>query len=109
MPRLLAAVVAGREVTPDMIAEGRLWRDVGTPEARKLVEEDARPLVVDVRLSGERRSELAGEARTTLIYCAGGGRSAAACEFLASEGFEGLLNLEGGFSAWTGSVERSGA
>jgi rhodanese-related sulfurtransferase len=44
-----------------------------------------------------------------LIYCAGGGRSAAACEFLASKGYTNLHNLEGGFGAWQGPRARPSA
>ena len=53
-----------------------------------------------------RRAEIARDDRTKLVYCAGGGRSAAACEFLSSQGWTNLLNLEGGFQSWTGPVER---
>jgi rhodanese-related sulfurtransferase len=41
-----------------------------------------------------------------LVYCAGGGRSAAACEFLSRSGFENVFNLEGGFMSWSGPTAR---
>ena len=49
-----------------------------------------------------RRSELPRDGRKTLVYCAGGGRSAVACEYLSREGYGELYNLEGGFTSWSG-------
>lgn len=37
---------------------------------------------------------------TTVIYCQSGGRSAQACGFLATKGFQDLHNLQGGILAW---------
>lgn len=39
-----------------------------------------------------------------LVYCHVGARSAAVCEFLASQGRTELYNLEGGISSWTGEI-----
>lgn len=38
-----------------------------------------------------------------VIYCHSGARSAQACQFLASQGFERLYNLDGGVMYWAGS------
>lgn len=122
--RLLVEVAAGRAPTAEMIMEGRLWRDVDAAEGKRLFEARAARLL-DVRTPSEvamgkipgalhiplddlehRRSELPRDGKTTLIYCAGGGRSAAACDYLAREGWTSLLNLEGGIQSWTGPVER---
>ncbi|MGC8742788.1 MAG: rhodanese-like domain-containing protein [Verrucomicrobiia bacterium] len=35
-----------------------------------------------------------------LVYCASGGRSAAACKQMSRMGFKNCYNLKGGFSAW---------
>lgn len=35
-----------------------------------------------------------------VIYCQSGGRSAQACGFLASQGYEKLHNLQGGIMSW---------
>ena len=35
-----------------------------------------------------------------LVNCLSGGRSASACDFLASNGFSDVTNLRGGISAW---------
>ncbi len=39
------------------------------------------------------------------IICQMGGRSAQACAFLASEGYD-VTNVNGGTGAWTGELER---
>lgn len=41
----------------------------------------------------------------TLVVCAHGIRSAAACEWLAQVGFDKVRNLRYGMSAWDGPVE----
>jgi len=123
--RLLAEVAAGRAPTEEMILEGRLWRDVDPAEGKRLFEGRAARFL-DVRTPSEvaqgripgalhiplddleqRRGELPRDGRPTLVYCAGGGRSAAACDYLAREGWANLMNLEGGIQSWSGPVERS--
>ena len=125
--RLLAAVAAGDDVSREMILEGQLWRDVDNALGKRLLAGDPKALVIDVRTPQEtaqgilpgavlipvdeleaRLNEVPKVAGPTLIYCAGGARSAAACEFLSNEGYDSLHNLEGGFSSWTGAVERPG-
>ena len=124
MRRQLAEVAAGDAPTREMILDGRLWRDVSSPEGRAMLEAGGLH-VLDVRAPQEtaagvipgaqlipvdqlqeRMRELPKDGKPTLIYCAGGGRSAAACEFLSGEGFDGLYNLSGGFGSWGGSVEK---
>jgi rhodanese-related sulfurtransferase len=51
----------------------------------------------------DRKEEIPKD-RTVLVYCASGGRSAAACDALAREGWSGLMNLTGGIGAWQGAV-----
>jgi rhodanese-related sulfurtransferase len=41
--------------------------------------------------------------RRTILYCAGGARSALAVETLQRLGYRDVAHLEGGFSAWTAS------
>lgn len=38
-----------------------------------------------------------------VVYCEHGMRSAAACEYLATQGFHSLRNVVGGMAAWVGS------
>ena len=46
------------------------------------------------------RPELAGE-KTLIVYCASGGRSALAGKTLKEMGFDDVINLAGGMTAWT--------
>lgn len=41
------------------------------------------------------------KSKTYLVHCAAGVRSVKACNLLAPAGFTNLVNLEGGFNAWT--------
>ena len=38
--------------------------------------------------------------KTTYIYCAGGGRSSDAAQYMKAHGFKKVVNLEKGFNAW---------
>lgn len=122
--QLLAAVAEGSRPTREMILEGQLWRDVDAAEAeRMLAAGDLR--LVDVRTPQEtaagvipgallipvdeleaRTRELPKDGRRTLVYCAGGGRSAAVCDFLTAQGYRELYNLAGGIGAWKGPLAR---
>lgn len=53
-----------------------------------------------------RRQELDPQAETVL-YCRSGSRSAWATQHLISQGFERVLNLEGGVLAWRDQVDPS--
>jgi hydroxyacylglutathione hydrolase len=48
--------------------------------------------------------------RTVLVYCKSGYRSAIACSLLQARGFERVLNVQGGFDAWSAAhfeIERA--
>jgi rhodanese-related sulfurtransferase len=51
---------------------------------------------------GDHRSEF-DPSRRTILYCAGGARSALAAETLQQLGYARVAHLEGGFTAWTAS------
>ncbi len=122
--RMIAMVADGAKPTREMILEAQLWRDVEGAEAQKLAASgtlrilDVRSpqetaggiipgaILIPVDSIEERKSELPRDGRPTLIYCAGGGRSAAACEYLSGEGFTALYNLAGGIGAWKGPLQR---
>jgi rhodanese-related sulfurtransferase len=124
--RTMSRVAAGEKLTPQMVLEGRLWREASTDEGKKMVAEgDIR--LVDVRTAQEtsrgiipgallipvqeietRWKEIPRDGKRTLVYCAGGQRSAAACEFLSRQGFENLFNLSGGFMSWSGPTGQPG-
>lgn len=100
------------------------WRDVDTVEAARLVAEGS-VHVVDVRTPEEYRdvghipgaillpvdlvvagaATLPRDGRPLLVHCEHGIRSVHACDVLAHAGLEGLLNLRGGLSVWTGPRE----
>ncbi len=122
--QLLARVAAGESVDAEQIEEGRLWRDVTPEEGKQLVEKGGLHLL-DVRTPQEtaagivpgalqipidqlegRLDELPTDGKPMLIYCAVGGRSSAACEFLSTQGFSSLMNLDGGMSAWSGPTQK---
>lgn len=123
---LVARLAAGESLDPDQIREGRLWRDLPEADARAKV--DAGEVrVLDVRTHREtsggtipgalripvdeleaRHHELPKDGAPTLVVCAMGVRSAAACEFLAGQGYFALYNLDGGMTAWRGEVQPPG-
>ncbi len=117
--QMVATLAGGGKLTPSMVRDGQLWRDVSGAEAVRMVQGGAR--LLDVRSPSEtaggiipgallipveqleaRKSEIPKDGKALVVYCAMGGRSAAACEHLASEGWTDLSNLEGGFGAWPG-------
>ncbi len=118
--RMLAAQAAAEPLTKEMVMQGQLWRDVDPKAAQKMVE-SGEVRLLDVRTVQEtslgiipgallipidqlesRQREVPKDGRTTLIYCAGGGRSSAACQYLSEQGYSNLLNLSGGFNSWSG-------
>jgi len=122
----LARLAAGERLDPEQVREGRCWSDVDPARAAELVEGGAR--VLDVRTPQEtlagvipgalripvdelpgRLGELGRKSVPTLVYCAMGVRSAAACELLGREGFDAVYNLEAGYGTWAGPTERPGA
>ncbi len=123
--QFMIRVVSGEKLTPEMVREGLLWREVDNKEAQELMVADPNFVVVDVRspeetaggvLPGaicipvdeiaERKEEIPRTGQPVLVYCAGGGRSLGVCEELSHMGYERLHNLSGGFMAWTGEVSR---
>ena len=117
--RAVSRIAAGEKLTPEMVLEGRLWGEATPEDGKRMVAAGAR--VIDVRTPTEtamgiipgavlipvqeieeRFREIPKDGKPTLVYCAGGGRSAAACEFLSRQGYEQLHNLAGGFQSWSG-------
>jgi rhodanese-related sulfurtransferase len=124
--KLLALVAGGAKLDREQILEGRLWRDMDAREAQALVAAGSVRLL-DVRNPNEtslgiipgaqiipvdaledRHREIARTGKPILVYCAGGARSAAACEFLSAQGHEELINLAGGYQSWSGPRGKPG-
>jgi rhodanese-related sulfurtransferase/glyoxylase-like metal-dependent hydrolase (beta-lactamase superfamily II) len=102
-------------------AEGRpvaTLSQIAVDELRARIEEDPELSVLDVRRPGEfagghvpgarnvpldrleREATSLDPSRPTVVLCAGGYRSCAACSLLARRGFARLFNVVGGTSAW---------
>ena len=45
--------------------------------------------------------------KTYLVHCAGGVRSAKACDFLRQSGFKNVKNMLGGITAWSDKIDPS--
>jgi rhodanese-related sulfurtransferase len=122
--RMVAELAAGTPLTRQQVLDGVLWAEVGPEEGRALLAAGA-VRVLDVRTPAEtalgvipgaqlipieelerRYRELPMVDQKTLVCCAGGARSAAACDFLSEKGYTNLINLSGGMSSWTGPVQR---
>ncbi len=53
------------------------------------------------------KKEMLGKQARTIVICHHGMRSTVAAEYLISEGFREIVNLEGGIDAWASIVEQS--
>ena len=121
--QFMVRLVSGEELTPEMVREGLLWREVNDQEAQDLMAANPNFFVVDVRSPeetaegiipgalcipvdeiSERQEEIPKTGQPVLVYCAGGGRSLGVCEDLSHAGFERRHSLSGGFMGWTGAV-----
>lgn len=121
---LLSMVASGKTVAPDMIRDLRAFGNVDARDAQAMIEKDPATVVVDVRTPDEyaqghipgakliplddlatRYREIPPDVERIVVHCEAGGRSAAACEYLAGKGYQNLLNMVGGMHAWRGSRE----
>ncbi|MBZ0092164.1 MAG: rhodanese-like domain-containing protein [Sulfuricellaceae bacterium] len=101
-------------------------REIDVHEFNNL-KQDSEVVLVDVRTEAEiqrggidgamhvplyllpMKSEEMCKERPTVIYCHSGARSAQACAFMASKGFDNVFNLRGGILAWVGSGNSLGS
>ncbi len=123
--QFMIRLVSDEKLTPEMVREGLLWREVNDAEAQQMIAGDPNFILVDVRSPdevaegkipgalcipvdeiAERCQEIPKSSQSVLVYCAGGGRSLGVCEELSHMGYERLHNLTGGFMGWTGAVEK---
>ncbi|HEX9638398.1 MAG TPA: rhodanese-like domain-containing protein [Acidobacteriota bacterium] len=54
----------------------------------------------------QRCREVPSGSQRLFVVCMGGTRSAVACEILADKGYDNLVNIEDGMSAWRGPIEQ---
>lgn len=78
------------------VRTGEEWEEGHIPDATHL----------DIQELQERWQELPEDRDTGIAcICAVGGRSAAACDFLASQGYRRLYNVIGGMNGYTGETK----
>ena len=98
-------------------------REISVEELKARRDRGENPLVIDVREDWELQlahipdvvhvpmnqlpARIADFARDTetIVMCHAGGRSMRVAHFLASQGFTNVVNLAGGISAWSQSVD----
>jgi metal-sulfur cluster biosynthetic enzyme/rhodanese-related sulfurtransferase len=121
----LVQVIGGEPPSADVVAQGLAYRDIEPAPALVMYEQHPELFVLDVRTPAEfnaghiprahlipldeledRVKELPRKDVAMLVTCAAGGRSTAACQILADQGFTRLLNLAGGMHAWPGPKDR---
>jgi metal-sulfur cluster biosynthetic enzyme/rhodanese-related sulfurtransferase len=122
----VARVMSGESLDPAVVRKGQAWIDLPAAPAQVLYERTKDLLVLDVRTEAEyergripgaklipvdeledRVKELPARDAPILVTCAAGGRSLAACQTLAQQGFTRLYNLVGGMHAWQGPREEA--
>ena len=124
LEQLVTRMAAGEAVAPEMIEEGRLYEEINAAQAKTLIEEEQPEdlFVLDVRSRGEvesgriasatwipvdeveeRLSEIPSS-KHVVVFCAQGGRSAAACDLLGARGYRKLTNVVGGMSSYRGET-----
>lgn len=98
-----------------------LRKDIDATAAHTWLESDNPPILIDVRTPSEYadghiegssmidykdnsfKSEIVklDKEATYLIYCRSGGRSAKASDYMISQGFKDVTNMEGGYLDWS--------
>lgn len=100
--------------------KGMKYATINAEELKKLQQEKADAVVLDVRTPAEvkggkipgatnldvmdrnfaNRIETLDKDKTYLVYCRSGARSGQACSYMAGQGFTKLYNLNGGVGSW---------
>lgn len=77
--------------------------DVREPEERDIARIEP-SILIPMGEVADRTSEIPRD-RDVIIYCHHGHRSMAVASYLESEGFDRVINLEGGIDAWSRTVD----
>ena len=99
--------VAPQEFQNLMKSPDAVVMDVRTPS--EVSEGYIKGTTVFVNINGsdfEQKLAALDKSKTYLVYCRSGGRSMAACNQLAANGFTKIYNLQGGISNWTGETSK---
>ena len=124
MKTVMKVLASGGRVTEDMVDDGKPFADISAADAEQFLQQHPETVVVDVRTSSEyqsghipgsklipvdeietRMNEVPKDAQHVLVTCQGGGRSAAACQFLSEKGYTNLMNMYDGMGSWPGKKE----
>lgn len=85
--------------------ENAIVLDVRTPEEVNEGIIEGATVFADYKSSDfAKEVEKLDKSKTYIVYCRSGGRSLAASEYLISQGFQHIYNLEGGISNWPGKI-----
>lgn len=99
---------------------GQSAPSVNVEEAKKMIDKNAKIVVLDVRTPGEWNGGHLKNAKhadiqssdfeqkiasidknaTVVVYCATGGRSSRAAGMMAQKGYKNVINMAGGITAW---------
>ena len=79
--------------------------DVRTPDEWKEGVIDGATLFIDYKGNAfEQKIANLDKSKTYIVYCRSGGRSAGASDLMAKNGFNKVINMEGGIMAWKGKI-----
>jgi rhodanese-related sulfurtransferase len=121
---VMKVMASGGRVSDDMIDDGKSFADISAADTVQFLQKHPETVVIDVRTSSEyqaghipgsklipvdeienRMNEVPKEAQHVIVTCQGGGRSAAACQFLSEKGYTNLMNMYDGMGSWPGKKE----
>ena len=126
--RHLASYIQGKHISPDAVVNGSPFETIPSKDLKRYTEENPNTLVLDIRSSLEwenghisgamhiplneleiRWSMLRGgdANRKIAVVCQTGFRSAQACELLSQNGFDNILNVEGGLNQYAGHIVKA--
>ncbi len=118
--------VATKHASVDMIQpKVTPYKNISIADAKRLLDASNDYIFLDVRTPSEvAAGQIAGSTTIDInsatfeseiskldkqkhyaVYCKSGGRSARAAEFMQSQGFKNVSNMEGGYSAWKKAYE----
>jgi rhodanese-related sulfurtransferase len=80
--------------------EEALLIDVREPEETDVAKADLKQGVIEEPLSGFTKTTAFSKEKLLVVMCAHGIRSAQVCHWLIGNGYQNVVNLDGGFTNW---------
>ncbi len=74
--------------------------DVREPEETAVAKPDLKQGIIEEPLSGFTKSTAFSKEKLLMVMCAHGIRSAQVCHWLIGNGYQSVVNLDGGFANW---------